>query len=267
MTSTTASATSDITSPRRTQVRAPTPSSAGPTSFSEMLTTCSRRCSSGARPKSTPVTIEMASVNSEHDRVERDLGRSRQALRIRRQQRAQAGEAERGAERAAGERQHDPFGQELPQQPPASGAERRADRELPLPRLGARQQQVGEIGAGDEQHEPDRALQHPQRRADAADEVVLQPVEPQPMSLRVGRVRRRSAAATCASIDSRSARACASVTPSLSRPTRYRKWPPRPPGFAGSIVSGSQTCTRSVVDVVARRHDADDARRCAVDRD
>ena len=130
----------------------------------------------------------MSEREQQHDRIERDLPRPRQALGVGRQQRAQAAKAERRAERPADERQHDPLGQELPQQPPASGAERRADRELALPRLGARQHQVRQVGAGDEQHEPDRALQHPERRAEAADEVVLQPVETQPMLLLVRRV-------------------------------------------------------------------------------
>ena len=41
-------------------------------------------------------------------------------------------------------------------------------------RLGARQQQVGEIRAGDEQHEADGRLQHPDRAARAAEHLVLQ---------------------------------------------------------------------------------------------
>ena len=56
MTSTTASATSDMTSARRTQVRAADAVERCPDSFSELLTTCWRRCSSGDNPKITPVT-------------------------------------------------------------------------------------------------------------------------------------------------------------------------------------------------------------------
>ena len=176
MTRTTASATSDITSPRRTQVRAAEAVDRCPASLSELLTTCSRRCRSGDRPKSDARDQRNGDREQQHDRDRaRFRPRSRQALRVRRQQRAQAAKAQHRAERAAGEREHDPLGQELPQQPPAPGAERRADRELALPRLGAGEHQVRQVGARDEQHEPHRALQHPERRAEAADEVVLQP--------------------------------------------------------------------------------------------
>ena len=46
-------------------------------------------------------------------------------------------------------------------------------RELALPAFGAGEQQVGEVGAGDEQHEADRRLQHPDGAAGAADNLFL----------------------------------------------------------------------------------------------
>ena len=64
--------------------------------------------------------------------------------------------------------------QQLAGDPSRAGAERRAHRELLLPRLGADQQQVGDVRARDEQHHADRAHQHPQHALDVADEVVLQ---------------------------------------------------------------------------------------------
>ena len=62
ITSTTASATSSITSPLRSRARAAPAVDRCPASFSEMLTTRSRSCSSGAMPKSTPVTSETSNV-------------------------------------------------------------------------------------------------------------------------------------------------------------------------------------------------------------
>ena len=110
----------------------------------------------------------------QHLPVERDLERSRDAVGVRGEHRAQAGEAQRRAERAADDGEQHALGQELPQQAPTARAERRADREFPLPRFGAREDQVRQVGAGDEQHESHRALQHPQRRADPAHHVGLQ---------------------------------------------------------------------------------------------
>ena len=54
-------------------------------------------------------------------------------------------------------------------------AHRGANRQLPLPRRPARKQQVRDVRAGDEQDEPDRAEQQPQRGLRLlAQEVVLE---------------------------------------------------------------------------------------------
>ena len=45
------------------------------------------------------------------------------------------------------------LGEELAQQPAARGSQGRADGDLLLPRLGPRQQQVGHVDAGDQQHQ------------------------------------------------------------------------------------------------------------------
>ena len=188
MTRTTASATSSITSPLRSRARAAPAVDRCPASFSEMFTTRSRSCSSGAMPKSTPVRSEMSSVKARtpgSSVISAALGRLSGLAAI---MALQSDDAERRAERAAGQREHDAFGHELAQQPPAAGAKRGADRVLLLPRLGAREQQVGQVGAGDEQDEAHGALQHPQRGADAADDVVLQAVELQAVVLLIGRV-------------------------------------------------------------------------------
>ena len=58
-----------------------------------------------------------------------------------------------------GEREHEALGQQLPDDLPAGRAQRRAHRHLARPRGRARQHQVRDVRARDEQHQPDRAHQ------------------------------------------------------------------------------------------------------------
>ena len=55
-----------------------------------------------------------------------------------------------------------------------AGAERRAHGQLARPSRGAGQDQVGDIGAGDQQDERDRTHHDEERRAHPTDEVVAQ---------------------------------------------------------------------------------------------
>ena len=139
------------------------------------------------------------------------------------------------AEGAAGDRQQHAFGHELPEQPAAAGAERRAHGKLTMTGLGARQQQVREIRAGDEQHESDGGLQDPDRAAGAADDRVLHRLHLKRAYGRPSRPRRRSAADAaktwslvptptrspqfCISAFSSVCAACG-LTPSFNRPIR-----------------------------------------------
>ena len=66
-----------------------------------------------------------------------------------------------------------PFRHELAEQSPAAGAERRPDRELAMSRLGAREQEVRHVRAGNQQHEPDGDLQYPQCPPDVAHDIAL----------------------------------------------------------------------------------------------
>ncbi len=52
--------------------------------------------------------------------------------------------------------------QQLPDQPHPRGAERHAHRHLGSPRRTSRQQQAGEVGAGDQEHRGRERLQQPQ---------------------------------------------------------------------------------------------------------
>ncbi len=112
----------------------------------------------------------------EHRQVEPHVGLGRQrAVRHQEQDAFQDGRRERDAERPSDRRQHEALDEQLPHDLPARRAERRAQRELALTGGAARQQQVRDVGAGDEQHESDGAEQQPQRRLRrVAEEVVLE---------------------------------------------------------------------------------------------
>ena len=73
---------------------------------------------------------------------------------------------------AAGEREQRALGQQLPNEPAASGAERRAHGQLAVAAQQPRERQVRDVGAGDQQHEPGRAEQDQQHRPRVARQLV-----------------------------------------------------------------------------------------------
>ncbi len=81
---------------------------------------------------------------------------------------ADRAEGEQHAQRAADERQKNALGEQLPQQPLAAGADRHPDGHLPRPRGPARELQVGDVGARDQEKERDPAQQQLQARAHLA---------------------------------------------------------------------------------------------------
>ena len=70
---------------------------------------------------------------------------------------------QRDAERCSAEREQSAFDEQLPQHTAARCAKRHADGHLTLTRVGAGEHQVGQIGAGDEQHQPGDGEQQLQR--------------------------------------------------------------------------------------------------------
>ena len=103
-----------------------------------------------------------------------DLVGARHLVGEQRRAGAQRALGEQQAGGAAGEAEHQRFDEQLLQHAAAPGAERGADRDLLAAAERAREQQVADVGAGDQQHEADGGEQHHQRRADVADDVVLQ---------------------------------------------------------------------------------------------
>jgi hypothetical protein len=99
----------------------------------------------------------------QHGRVDRHVGNRQQVRRQRAIDHADGPDRARDARGAANRRQHDALDEELPQQPAAARADRRSDGDLLLPCCRAREQQIGDVRASDQQHESDRAEQDEQR--------------------------------------------------------------------------------------------------------
>ena len=110
----------------------------------------------------------------QHSPVHVDLAQTGEIGRVQHAQEAQRQRGHHEAERPAGQREQPALGQELPDHRPAARAQRGAERELALPDRRPHQQQVGDVGAGDHQHETDRAEQDQQRGPGMLDDVLLQ---------------------------------------------------------------------------------------------
>ena len=113
---------------------------------------------------------EHAPVDADPPAVEAD---ARDVARVQRQQRADADDTQDHADRAAGGRKGDTFGQELADDAAAAGADRGADRHLAPPDGRANEEKIRDIRARDQQDERDRADQHEQRRAHVAHHDLL----------------------------------------------------------------------------------------------
>ena len=83
-------------------------------------------------------------------------------------------ECSQHAEAAADERKQERFSKKLANQTSARRTQRAANGELTLSRRGLREQQVGDIGAGNQEKKSHRSEQNEQRRASFAGDRVLQ---------------------------------------------------------------------------------------------
>lgn len=99
---------------------------------------------------------------------------------------ANAGKRKQKSGRGAACGEDRALGEKLAHQTAAAGAERAAHRELLLPRIGARDHQVADVQAADEEHERDRCAEHEERWADMSGHDVLKRSRPEPK--RAGRV-------------------------------------------------------------------------------
>ena len=88
-------------------------------------------------------------------------------------QQADRADRERRSRESADARQQHALGEQLPDQPSRRRADGTANGDLVIARGRARQQQVGDVHARDQQHQADRAGQHEQRRLHRSHELVL----------------------------------------------------------------------------------------------
>ena len=72
-------------------------------------------------------------------------------------------ESDRGAQRG----KHQPLGKQLPCDAQAACTERETDADFLCARGGAAKHQIGEVAAGNQQHQAGDAGQHPERPAEA----------------------------------------------------------------------------------------------------
>ena len=125
-------------------------------------------------PRPAATAVERRNANTSHRNTDRDAVQPRQICRRQRNQSRHAPERSQHAERAAGQRKQEGFGEELTDQPSARRAERAANGELVLPHRRLCQQQIRHVRARHQQQESHGAEQDQQRRASLAGDRVLQ---------------------------------------------------------------------------------------------
>ena len=90
------------------------------------------------------------------------------------EQGANADVADKKAEDASAEREHEALGEQLANDADAAGTHGSADGELPLAAGGTHEQQIGDVGAGDEQDEAHSSEQNEQRGAGVGNDGIAQ---------------------------------------------------------------------------------------------
>ncbi len=111
----------------------------------------------------------------EHQRrhIDRHFAESRQIRGRQRKQRRHSPARDDHAASSREQGKHHALSEHLPDQPHAAGADRRAHHQLASARRRAREQQVRDIGARNQQHERHRGEQHQQRLPRIADHDLL----------------------------------------------------------------------------------------------
>ena len=174
--------------------------------------------STGARPKAMPV-----SAGQRRSRTAARAGRPSACSAIgsvagtSRAQQRHRDDGDRDAERAADAGQQQALGHQLADQALAAGAHRRAHGQLAAALERAGEQQVRQVGAGDQQHARRPRRQREQQQPRLLRDLVARAGSRAAPSVLV--LFRDTAAPARAAITSISACACSSVTPRRSRPT------------------------------------------------
>ena len=113
----------------------------------------------GTTPKTMPVTTASSSVKASTGRCSAAVGCPGICVADIASSARTPAKPSASPATAPNKREHHAFGQHLPHEAPVSGAERRPDRQLAAASGGAHQQQVRDVGAGDEEDEEHACLQ------------------------------------------------------------------------------------------------------------
>ena len=119
----------------------------------------------------------------EHPPVERNRVDVRQTIRQHQPRHAARGDGQQESEDRSEERQQHALGQQKAHQPSPARPERRADRQLPVTCGRARQQQVRNVRARDQENESDRPHREPQPLAHVSGESFVQQSDAEPQSI------------------------------------------------------------------------------------
>src|SRR5262249_8070683 len=150
------------------------PAPAAPPSFNVDCKPTLELCSAGISPKKTPVKIESAAVKASTRQSKPTPVGARRKFRRKSQQPLHSPFGQRQTQGAARHGQQQAFGQKLSDKAQPARAERRPHRDLSAARGRAAQQQVGDVGAGDQQDEANREHQRSQRGPYALNRLLLQ---------------------------------------------------------------------------------------------
>ena len=118
----------------------------------------------------------------ENDRIDRDLAQSGQCLRTNRQQELERSICDTETECATDQAEQQTLLQQFTRNAPPSRAERRSRRELLLTSLHSHEQQIGDVRAGNQQHDADRSHEDPECVRHVADDILLERCEVGPDS-------------------------------------------------------------------------------------
>ena len=171
-----------------------------------------------------PLTNVTPSVNASVVRSSVRLIQARDVPGTERDERVESPRGEGNARTGAGGVEHERLGDQLPHETGAAGAERGADGNLALARRRAGEEQVGHVGARDQQNEADGAEDEQQR---ACARFPRSPRRATPGASSNRRSPRGTPASRRRAIVVSSACACSTEVPPRRRPATCRKCVPR----------------------------------------
>ena len=171
----------------------------------------------GDKAKKNPGNNGGRQGHQQHAQIEIGFGDSRDGLRTKARSKSNPQIGEQRAGQSADEGKQNAFGKHLPEQARRPGAKGDPNREFTFACSGPREQHGREIGAGNQEHERDRAEQNDQRRPHPADNLIVEFVE-RPAKASGRNVVIRKPGCQLAIMVSSSACAWESDTPGLSRP-------------------------------------------------